>query len=130
MRLEILLPFKVFADVAEVLRLIVDTGAGSLGLLPNRLDCVVAVVPGILTYETAAAGTVYVAVDAGVLIKTGDLVRVAVRQAVGGADLETLQEAVAREFLELDAGERQAQAASARIETDFMRRIAEIGHER
>ncbi|MGB7756167.1 MAG: F0F1 ATP synthase subunit epsilon, partial [Salinisphaera sp.] len=98
--------------------------------LPNRLDCVVALRPGILTYETAAAGTVYIAVDAGVLVKTGAEVRVAVRQAVGGVDLDMLQAAVAHEFLELDAAQRQARAASARIESGFMRRIAELGHER
>ncbi|MGN8159599.1 F0F1 ATP synthase subunit epsilon [Salinisphaera sp. RV14] len=130
MRLEVLLPFKVFADVPDVLRVIADTAAGSLGLLPHRLDCAVALRPGILTYETAAAGAVYIAVDAGVLVKTGTAVLVAVRQAVGGADLETLQDAVANEFLELDAAQRQARAASARIESAFMRRIVGLGHER
>lgn len=129
MRLEVLLPFKVFADVADVLRVVADTAAGSLGLLPHRLDCVVALRPGILAYETAGAGTVYIAVAGGVLVKAGASVRVAVRQAVGGAALDTLQDAVADEFLELDSAQRQAQAASARIELEFMRRIVGFGHE-
>ena len=80
MRLEVLLPFKVFADVTDVLRMIADTAAGSLGLLPHRLDCALALRPGILTYETAAAGRVYIAVDDGVLVKTGTAVLVAVRR--------------------------------------------------
>ena len=42
---------------------------GSFGLLPHRLDCVAALVPGILTYETKEDGTVYLAVDQGVLVK-------------------------------------------------------------
>lgn len=36
------------------------------GLLPHRPDCVAALVPGILIYESDAEGEVYVAVDEGV----------------------------------------------------------------
>jgi len=43
----------------------------SFGLLPRRLDCVAALAPGILIYEDEAEGEVYVAVDDGVLVKTG-----------------------------------------------------------
>jgi F-type H+-transporting ATPase subunit epsilon len=51
MNLRILLPFGVFAEKADVLRVVADTTDGSYGLLPHRLDCVAALVPGILTYE-------------------------------------------------------------------------------
>src|SRR5210317_2134186 len=71
MNLRVLLPFQVFADKSGVSRIVAETRAGSLGLLPRRLDCVAALAPGILTYETEAEGEVYVAVDEGVLVKTG-----------------------------------------------------------
>jgi len=71
MHLKVLLPFEIFARKEDVLRIIAETPSGSFGLLPRRLDCTAALAPGILTYETAAEGTVYVAVDAGVLVKTG-----------------------------------------------------------
>ena len=51
MNLRILLPFGVFTQKADVLRVVADTTDGSYGLLPNRLDCVAALLPGILTYE-------------------------------------------------------------------------------
>ena len=102
MHLKVLLPFQVFADKSGVSRIVAETGEGSFGLLPNRLDCVAALTPGILTYETDADGEVFVAVDEGVLIKTGPDVLVSVRRAFSGKDLSQLRQAVEREFLTLD----------------------------
>ena len=76
------------------------------GVVYPRLDCAAALVPGILTYETLADGEVFVAVDEGVLIKTGPEVLVSVRRALGGKDLGQLREAVTKEFLALDEHEQ------------------------
>ena len=103
MNLKVLLPFGIFADETGVSRIVAETPEGSFGLLPHRLDCVAALAPGILIYETEADGEVYVAVDEGVLVKTGLDVLVSVRNAIGGTDLGQLREAVEREFLSLDA---------------------------
>jgi F-type H+-transporting ATPase subunit epsilon len=129
MTLKLLLPFQVFADLSGVSRIVAETRAGSFGLLPRRLDCVAALTPGILCYESAAAGEVFVAVDAGVLVKTGADVRVSVRRAISGTDLAGLREAVAREFLTLDEHEQSTRAVMARLETGFLRRFATFRHE-
>ena len=82
MHLKVLLPFEVFVDEAEVSRIVAETPAGSLGLLPHRLDCVAALAPGILVYQTAAEGRgLCLAVDEGVLVKTGADVCISVRRA-------------------------------------------------
>jgi F-type H+-transporting ATPase subunit epsilon len=128
MNLKILLPFQIFADKSDVKRIVVETSDGSVGLLPHRLDCVAALVPGILVYETVDEGTVYVAVDEGVLVKTGAQVLVSVRQAVGGTDLGQLHDAVKRNFLALDEQQRNVRAAVARIEGGFLQRLAEFEH--
>jgi F-type H+-transporting ATPase subunit epsilon len=128
MNLKILLPFQIFADKSDVKRIVVETSDGSVGLLPHRLDCVAALVPGILVYETVDEGTVYVAVDEGVLVKTGAQVLVSVRQAVGGTDLGQLHDAVKRDFLALDEQQRNVRAAVARIEGGFLQRLAEFEH--
>lgn len=130
MNLKILLPFQIFAEKAEVLRVVAETRAGSFGILPHRLDCVAALAPGILTYETKQEGTVYLAVDEGVLVKAGQDVRVSVRHAIGGTDLSQLHEAVKREFLRLSEGERDLRAAISKIEGGFLRRVAEFEHGR
>jgi F-type H+-transporting ATPase subunit epsilon len=130
MNLKVLLPFQVFADIAGVLRIVAETREGSFGLLPRRLDCAAALTPGILTYETAGGGEVYVAVDEGVLVKTGQNVLVSVRRALGGVDLSQLRETVEREFMAVDEREQEVRSVMAKLETGFLHRFAEFQHER
>ena len=129
MNLKILLPFKIFAEKTGVLRIVAGTREGSFGLLPHRLDCVAALTPGILIYEHEAEGEVYVAVDEGVLVKTGADVLVSVRNAIGGMDLDKLHEAVEREFLNLNEREQSVRSVLAKMESSFIRRFAEFHHE-
>ena len=126
MHLKVLLPFGVFAEHADVARIVVETRAGSCGLLPRRLDCVAALVPGILTYQCEAQPEVYVAVDEGVLVKSGQEVLISVRRAMGGTDLGQLRAAMAREFLELDAQERGLRSSLAKIEAGVISRLAAL----
>jgi F-type H+-transporting ATPase subunit epsilon len=129
MHLKILLPFGVFAEDAGVSGIVAETGEGSFGLLPHRLDCVAALAPGILTYRTEGGGEVYAAVDEGVLVKTGLDVLVSVRNAIGGTDLAQLHAAVEKEFLTLDEREQTVQSVMLKMEGDFIRRLAEFHHE-
>jgi F-type H+-transporting ATPase subunit epsilon len=128
MNLKILLPFEVFADETRVSRIVADTGAGSLELLEHRLDCAAALVPGILVYQTQASGTVYLAVDEGVMVKQGPNVMVSVHQAVGGKDLGQLHDAVQRQFLKLDREQREVRDAIAKLEGGLIGRFAEFQH--
>ena len=129
MNLKILLPFRVFADLQGVSRIVAETRAGSLGLLPHRLDCVAPLAPGILTYETASGEEVFVAVDEGVLVKAGVEVLVSVRRALSGTDLGRLREAVEQEFLNLDAREQSLRTTLAKLESDLIRRMVNLSHE-
>ena len=124
MRLRLLLPFRVFFDKTEVLRIVAETREGSFGLLPRRRDCVAALVPGILSYQSAAEGEVFVAVDEGVLVKIGDEVHVSVRRASSGTDLASLRDAVRRDYLTLDALALAARAATQKLESGFVGRFA------
>ncbi len=130
MRLKILLPSEIFADKPDVVRITANTSNGSLGLLEHRLDCVAALVPGIMIYETKQDGTVYLALDEGVLVKTGADVLVSVRQAIGGEDLGHLHDAVKNTFLALDKEERSVRDAVTKMEVGFIGRFAEFEHER
>ena len=126
MNLKILLPFQIYAEKTGVSRIVADTSAGSFGLLPRRLDCVAALRPGILLYETESDGEVFVAVDEGILVKTGPDVLVSVRRAIGGADLAKLRAAVEQEFLTLDASEQSVRSTMAKLETGFLRRLVNL----
>ena len=129
MHLKILLPFQVFAEKAGVSRIVAETRSGSFGFLPHRLDCVTALAPGVLIYETEAEGEVYVAVDEGVLVKTGSEVLVSVRRALGGKDLGQLRASVEREFMTLDERARNVRSVMAKLEAGFLRRFASLHHE-
>ncbi len=130
MNLKILLPFIVFADKTNVSRIVAEGREGSFGLLPQRLDCVTSLAPGILTYETKEEGIVYVAADAGVLVKVGPDVLVSIHRAVAGADLAQLHDKVKRQFLTLDDSERQLHNVLDKMEGGLIGRFAEFQHAR
>ena len=127
--LKVLLPFAVFAEKSDVSRIVAETRTGSFGILAHRLDCVAALVPGILIYETTAEGEVYVAVDEGVLVKTGLDVLISVRNAIGSADLGELHDTVEREFLDLNEREQRVRSVMAKMESGFIRRLVGFHHE-
>jgi F-type H+-transporting ATPase subunit epsilon len=126
MTLRILLPFQTFLETSGVSRIVAETGDGSFGLLPHRLDCVAALRPGILTFEAEGQGETFVAVDEGVLIKAGANVSVSVRGAQAGTDLGHLREAIQQASLAEDAAEKSMRAVMAKIETGLMTRLRHI----
>lgn len=129
MNLKILLPFRIFAEKSGVSRVVAETRQGSFGLLPHRLDCVAALAPGILVFESEAEGEVSIAIDEGVLVKAGADVLVSVRNAIGGMDLGKLREAVESEFLNLDEQEKNVRSVLAKLESGFIHRYAVFQHD-
>jgi len=129
MNLAVLVPFRIFAQVADVARVVVETRQGSYGLLPHRLDCVAALGPGILTYASPA-GIVYVALDEGVVVKSGQDVRVSVRRAIGGTDLGQLRAAVLHDFLERDTREQNTRAVLAKLNGALIEQMVEFQRDR
>lgn len=129
MNLHVLLPFEVFAKKAGVARIVAETPEGSFGILPQRLDCVAALAPGILIYETESDGEAFLAVDEGILVKTGQEVLVSVRRAFGGTDLGQLRETVERDYLSLDENAQSVRSVMAKLEVGFIRRFMNFQHE-
>jgi F-type H+-transporting ATPase subunit epsilon len=127
--LKILVPFRIFAVKTGVSRIVAETRDGSFGLLPHRLDCVAALTPGILLYENETEGENYVAVDEGVMVKSGLNVLVSVHNAIGGTDLGKLREVVEKEFLNLNERELNVRSVMTKMETDLINRLAEFHHE-
>jgi len=126
LNLKILLPFGVFREVEGVKRIIAETPQGYYGLLPNRLDGVAALVPGILTYETVKDGEIYLAIDEGILVKAGNEVLISVRNAIAGRELGQLHEAVKQEFLQLEEWEKEVHSVLVKLETGFIRQFQEL----
>ena len=129
MTLRILLPYAVFLECTAVTRIVAEGRGGAFGILPRRRDGVAALPPGILVFETADEGERYVALDEGVLIKTGREVRVSVRDALIGTDLGHLRAAVEERFLTLDEHEQSVRSVMAKLEGGLIRRLAEFRHD-
>jgi F-type H+-transporting ATPase subunit epsilon len=121
MDLKILLPYKVFAEIKNVNNIVAETSGGSFGFLPQRLDCVAVLVPGIFSYKTDKVH--YLAVDEGIMVKAGAQVLVSVRNAVGGVELGKLADTVKNEFKKTDSDEEKVRYMVSKLETGFLSKL-------
>ncbi len=130
--LRVLLPHGLFLEKGGVSSVVAETAAGYFGILPRRLDCAAALVPGILSYRLGEAedGETYVAVDEGILLKTGRDVTVCVRNATDRGGLGELRQAVEELYGNLDENQRAVRSVLARLESHFVRQIMQFGNER
>lgn len=126
MRLKVLLPTEILIDTA-VTKVVAEAGNGSFCLLPRHIDFVTALVPGLLSFVTAAGQEEFVAVDEGTLIKCGAEVLVSTRNAVRGPDLGALRQTIEEQFRVLDERELLTRSALAKLEADLVRRFMELG---
>ena len=128
MKLKVLLPAEVLVQ-EEVAKVTAEAHNGSFCLLPKHVDFVAALVPGILSFETAGGRETFVAVDEGILVKCGEEVMVSTRNAMRGPDLGQLRRTVEERFKVLGDREKTARSAMVKIEAGFVRRFLEIqGH--
>lgn len=128
MHLKLLLPAQILVD-QPVTKVVAEAVGGSFCLLPHHIDMVTALVPGILTFQTANGDEVFLAVEGGILIKCGPEVLVSTRNAFRGESLEALRQDVARQFYAIDEQERQARTAIARMETSLARQFTALSME-
>jgi len=128
-KLKILLPSEIFLEKTDISQMTVETSKGSFGILPQRLDCVAVLVPGILSYRNKAGEDLYIALDEGVLVKTNGDVLISVRNAVSGTDLKQLRKAVDQEFLKLNEQEKNARSVMMKMESSFISQLAEFHHD-
>jgi F-type H+-transporting ATPase subunit epsilon len=126
MNLKILLPYEVFANLKGIKRIVAESFQGSFGLLPHRLDCTVALSPGILIYETNKGEEFFIAVDEGILIKAGQDVTISVRNAIRGNELGSMHKAVEQEFKNIDEQEKSVRSVMAKLEMGFIRKFEEL----
>ncbi|HSZ24787.1 MAG TPA: F0F1 ATP synthase subunit epsilon [Cytophagaceae bacterium] len=124
--LKILLPYKVFLELENVSSIIAETDKGSFGILPQRLDGVAALIPGILSYRINNGEINYLAIDEGILIKKGSEVFLSVRNAIGGKSLGKLHESVEKEFKNLDEKEKNIRSTLTKLEIGFMHTFEKI----
>lgn len=124
MRLKVFLPTKVLID-QEVTKVVAEAENGSFCILPRHIDFVAALVPGILSFKSNREEE-FLAVDEGILVKSGNEVMVSTRKAVCCKNLGTLKQTVEEEFRILDEREKKTRSILAKLELDFARRIFQL----
>ncbi len=125
MILRVILPSGSFTEEEGVNNIVVDTKKGCLGILPNRLDLVTALVPGILSYKVKEQQK-YMAVDQGILVKTGHRVTVSAHHAVSENMLGKIESSVEEYFREQDQEEAHLRTQLAKFESEFARKMEEL----
>ncbi len=116
-----MLPTQILVN-ERVDRINAETMRGSRGILPNHIDFVAPLMPGILVYVKNEK-EIFLAVDRGVLVKQGDMVHVSVRNAVRGEELGRLQQIIDEQFKQLDERERKARSSMAMLEAGIIRKF-------
>ena len=125
MLLKILLPAEVMLT-QEVTKSVAEAENGSFCLMPNHIDFVATLAPGIFSYVPAQGGQELLAMDVGTLVKKGSEVLVSTRNAVRAPDLGKLKQVVVQQYDDLDEREKMVRSAGARLEASLIRRFVEL----
>ena len=125
MQIHLRLPTAVlFSGAATKLNGVAADGA--FGILPNHVDFVTVLVPSILLLTTPDGDERIFGIDEGLLVKHGHTVEISVRRGIESDDLLGLQGKVRDSFAQMEDEERVARSALARMETDLVRRFANL----
>ena len=127
MQLKILVPSGVFASIADVERIVVMTPDGLFrpSAPPDGLRRS-APTGAVRPIRPLPQDEVHLAVDAGMLIKTGADVLVCVRHAIAGADLGRLRQAVEQELKQLGEQESSDRKTLAHLESGLIREFVKL----
>jgi F-type H+-transporting ATPase subunit epsilon len=125
MMLKILLPAEILIK-QEVKKIVAEAENGSFCLMPNHIDFVATLAPGLFTYERAEGGQEVLAMDVGTLVKKGADVFVSTRNAVRAPDLGKLKQVVVQQYDILDEREKMVRSASAKLEASLIRRFVDL----
>ena len=125
MQVNLRLPTRVlYQGSARKLFAVAENGA--FGMLPNHIDFVTSLVPSVLILTLEDGSEQIFGIDEGILVKKGHQVDIAIRRGVRGEDLDSLQDSVRSNFIEVDEDERVARSALSRLEAGMVRRFADL----
>lgn len=128
MRLRVFVPTATLVD-REVSKVIAESVHGSFCIEPRHADYVAPLLPGIVLALDAESRETALGVDRGLLVKIGDEVRIAVRDAIVDAPLGELRRAAIARSRRRRASEAETREAVESLEASLVVRLAELGEE-
>jgi F-type H+-transporting ATPase subunit epsilon len=124
MRLQIVTPLAVEADLTDIVSVRADDRTGSFVILPYHADFITVLAITVVEWSTEAGETGHIAVRGGILrVEGGDLVQIATRQAVSGPTLERLGTAVLDQLRDEAEAEAKTRVAATRMHMGLIRQL-------
>jgi F-type H+-transporting ATPase subunit epsilon len=124
MRLQIVTPLAVEADLTDIVSVRADDRTGSFMILPQHADFITVLTITVVEWSTAAGEKGHIAVRGGILrVEGGDLVQIATRQAVSGPTLEKLGTAVLDQLRDEAEAEAKTRVAATRLHMGLIRQL-------
>lgn len=125
MQVNIRLPTRLLYS-CDAIQVLAEAENGTFALLPNHTDFVTALLPSVLVIRDADGDELFFGVDQGVLVKHGHQLDIAVRRAVQGDDLASLNDTIQATFVAVDENERVARTALSKLEAGIVRRFSDL----
>ena len=124
MRLQIVTPLAVEADLTNIASVRADDRTGSFVILPHHADFITVLTISAVGWSTEAGEEGHIAVRGGILrVEGGELVQIATRQAISGPSLEKLGTAVLDQLHEEAETEARTRVAATRLHVGLIRQL-------
>jgi len=124
MRLLVTTPMSVIVDVENVTHVRAEDETGAFGIQQGHADFITALMVSVITWRNHTDEQHHIAVRGGVLmVRDGDLVQVATRDAVGEDMLSQLGDAVLERFRDDAAAEEKSRLSAARLHLAAIRQL-------
>jgi F-type H+-transporting ATPase subunit epsilon len=124
MKLKVWLPTSVLLD-ETVTKIKAEAENGHFCLLPHHIDFVTALVPGILSFVSAAGDEEFLAIDHAILVKCGPNVSVSTRRAVRSPELAALRKTLEDQIRAQNEQNRKTRAFEIKLEAELVRSLLE-----
>jgi F-type H+-transporting ATPase subunit epsilon len=124
MRLQIVTPLTVEADLDGIASVRADDATGSFVILPHHADFITVLAISVVGWSTEGGEQGHIAVRGGILrVEDGELVQISTRQAISGTTLERLGSAVLDQLREEADTVGKTRIGSTRLHMGLIRQL-------
>lgn len=124
MRLVVTTPLSVLIEVSDVRHVRAEDETGAFGILPGHADFVTALAVSVVSWRDRAEKEHQIAVRGGILmVRDGNLVEIAAREAVGEDTLAKLGSAVLERLRREEQSEKEAWVSATRLQLAAFRYV-------
>ncbi|MGE5260497.1 MAG: F0F1 ATP synthase subunit epsilon [Actinomycetota bacterium] len=124
MRLQIVTPLSVEADLDGIVSVRADDRTGSFVVWPHHTDFITALAITVVEWATESGEKGHIAARGGIFrIEGGNFVQIATRQAISGPTLDRLSKAVLDQLRDEAEAEARTRVAATRLQLGLIRQL-------